>query len=170
MRSINMVTNNLCRICGNSCDSYSYDKYDIFQLQHGHFPMLGILGFYITFTNHVYRSCNYDNIKLYYFSMKKLQLSSCTYICIQMAYSLLIDVSFSYRVRYQKVMQRRKWYNKWDLERDRLFLSVQNAVPLSLTGRIIALCVKGELIGLNLYACRTIKQYNELHSFLHDEF
>lgn len=58
---------------------------------------------------------------------------------------------FVYRVRYQKVMQRKRWYNKWDLEMDKLSLSVQNVVLSSLTGHIIALFVKGKLIGLSLY-------------------
>lgn len=47
-------------------------------------------------------------------------------------------------------MQRKKWYNKWDLEMDRLFLSVQNVVLLSLTELIIALFVKGDFDRIKL--------------------
>lgn len=58
MCGINMATDNLCRICSNGSDSYSYNKYNIFQPKHGHFSISSIFGLYITFKNHVYRSGN----------------------------------------------------------------------------------------------------------------
>lgn len=58
MCSINMVTDNLCRICSTSSDSYSYNKYIIFQLKYGHFSISSISGLCIASKNHVYRSGN----------------------------------------------------------------------------------------------------------------
>lgn len=55
---------------------------------------------------------------------------------------------FFYRVQYQKVMQQKKWYNKWDLEMGKLFLSVQNVVLSSQIERIIVLFVKGTICEL----------------------
>lgn len=58
MCGINMATDNLCRIRSNGSDSYSYDKYIIFQLKYGHFSISSIFGLYVASKNHVYRSGN----------------------------------------------------------------------------------------------------------------
>lgn len=60
MCSINMAADNLRRVCSNGSDSYSYDKYNIFQLEHGHFPNLSIPSICVTSENYVYRSGNYE--------------------------------------------------------------------------------------------------------------
>lgn len=64
MCGINMVIDNLCRIRSNGSDSYSYDKYIIFQLKYGHFPISSIFGLCVAPKNHVYRSGNWDNAEI----------------------------------------------------------------------------------------------------------
>lgn len=58
MCSINMAIDNLCRIRSDGSNSYSYNKYIVFQFKYGHFPIFSIPGLCVASKNHVYRSGN----------------------------------------------------------------------------------------------------------------